>query len=112
MGFHDGGLNPRRLRVLWRSFRILAFKGHSTKGISARQCHHHFLISHPFFRQVQAALQNFSAGIIIAALGGEIFPLLVSKIEEAGSSEAQMEGVAGKCHRHRILLNSSSFKKI
>jgi len=45
--------------------------------------------------KVQAALQNFSAGIIIAALGGEIFPLLTSKIEEAGSTAKTFEGLAG-----------------
>jgi hypothetical protein len=34
--------------------------------------------------RVQAALQNFSAGIIIAAIGGSIFPLLEEKVALSG----------------------------
>jgi len=43
--------------------------------------------------KVQAALQNFSAGIIIAAIGGSLFPMLESKLKKSDSILVSVGGI-------------------
>lgn len=52
--------------------------------------------------KLQAALQNFSAGIIIAAIGGSLFPLLEEKVQQSDSILLSVAGIllgfgAGLC---------------